>query len=347
MNMNRSKHTFSLAAGVLVLAAGLAAGCAKEGKTATNEDAKRFMDAWVSVHHPEAQPTGLGVYVIDDQPGDGSALGDEEYVFIERTVTDLDGTVTATTSEAMAVQVGSYDAANYYGPIVIRRNKAYTETGYLEILRGMRVGGKRTAVIPGWLNVTADYATAGEYVDNESGDNVICTLRLVDKYDDIYAWEIDTLERFVARWMEGVDSTAFGYYYKVLKPSPATTDIPNDSTFYINYTGRLLNGKVFDTTVADTAKRYGIYSSTKSYKPVRITKNEDFTAITMESASTATTGSGSTLVNGFSYTLSKMRRFEKGICAFSSLDAYGYAGSGSGIPPHAPVCFEIELVDTP
>ena len=345
--MNITKHTFSLAASVLALAAGLAAGCAKEGKTATNEDAKRFMDAWISVHHPEVRPTGLGIYVIDDQPGEGSALGDEEYVFIERTVTDLDGTVTATTSETMAVQVGSFDAANYYGPIVLRRDKAYTETGYLEMLRGMRVGGTRTAVIPGWLNVTADYGTAGEYIDNESGDDVICTLRLVDKYDDIYAWEADTLERFVARWMDGVDSTSFGYYYKVLVPSKSTKDIPNDSTFYINYTGRLLNGKVFDTTIADTAKRHGIYVSSKSYKPVRITKNENFTAITMESNSTATTGSGSTLVKGFSYTLSKMRRFEKGICAFSSLDAYGYAGSGSGIPRHAPVCFEIELVDTP
>ena len=137
--MNITKHTFSLAAGVLALAAGLAAGCAKEGKTATNEDAKRFMDAWISVHHPEVRPTGLGIYVIDDQPGEGSALGDEEYVFIERTVTDLDGAVTATTSETMAVQVGSFDAANYYGPIVLRRDKAYTETGYLEMLRGIDV----------------------------------------------------------------------------------------------------------------------------------------------------------------------------------------------------------------
>ncbi len=346
--MSILKNHLSIIAGTLALAA-LAAGCAKEGSTAKNEEAKRYLDAWITVHHPGVQPTGLGIYVIDDQPGDGAAITDGDlYAIIERTVTSLDGTVSATTHQSVAEQLGSYTDSKYYGPIVLTRDKSYTETGYLEMLRGMQVGGTRTAVIPGWLNVVKDHDTAREYLDKETGDDVICTLRLVDKCSDITVWEADTLERFAKQWMNGTDSTYYGYYYQQLKAPTSESDIPNDSTFYINYTGRLLNGKVFDTTIADTAKVHGIYSSTKTYAPVLVTKNEEFKSITVgANTSTSTSSSASTVVDGFAYCLSQLKRYEKGLCAFCSDYGYGYTGSGSAIPGYTPICFEIEIVDEP
>ena len=345
--MSKSYHKNPLLAIALLTA--VLAGCAKEGKTAKNEEAKRFLDAWITVHHPGVQPSGLGIYVIDDQPGDGASLTDQDlYVFIERTVTDLDGTVTATTSRKMAEQLGDVSEANYYGPVALVRDKGYTETGYLEMLRGMRLGGTRTAVIPGWLNVVKDHNSAEEYLKKESGDDVICTLRLVDKCSDILAWEIDSLERFAARWMGGVDSTYNGYYYKELQAPTSTDDIPNDSTFYINYTGRLLNGKVFDTTIEDTAKVHGIYSRSKTDGPVQVVKNEDFKSITVgANTSTSTSATASTVVDGFAYCLSQLKRYEKGRCAFCSDYGYGYSGKGAGITAFTPLCFDIELVDEP
>ena len=37
-----------------------------------------------------------------------------------------------------------------------------------------------------------------------------------------------------------------GFYYKQLQAPSDTTSFPKDTTIYINYTGRLLNGLVFD-----------------------------------------------------------------------------------------------------
>ena len=142
--------------------------------------------------------------------------------------------------------------------------------------------------------------------------------------------------------MERVDSTMFGYYYKQVNPPSDTTTFPKDTTFYINYTGRLLDGKVFDTSIEDTAKVYGLYSAKKTYAPKYVNMKENYKDITMGASSSET---GSTLVDGFSYCLSKMRTGEKGICIFYS--DLGYKGSGSGmIPAFSPLRFDIEMIGT-
>ena len=150
------------------------------------------------------------------------------------------------------------------------------------------------------------------------------------------------MERYTARMMNDVDSTFYGYYYQQLKEPTDTTTFPRDTTFYINYIGRLLNGQVFDTTIEDTAKFYGIYSSSKTYKPQMVKLNETYTEITLGGSSSS---DGSTTIDGFAYCLSKLKSYEKGICAFYSALGYKYSGSGNVIPKFAPLTFEIEIVD--
>lgn len=331
-------------------AAAVTVSCAKENSTSLNEDNKLYLEAWMSVNHPGVQPTGLGIYIIDDQPGTGEALEDKDlYYFLRYTSADLDGTIGSTTEEKVAQQTGSYTKGTYYGPAVVLNSKYMTQVGVLEMLKGMRVGGTRTAVIPGWLNTTLsvkeDYSTAEEFYNNKSGNDAIYTITLTDKTDDIYKWEVDSLERYTARCMNDVDSTFYGYYYQQLTAPSDTTTLPRDTTIYINYIGRLLNGQVFDTTVEDTAKFYGIYSSSRTYEPQAVTLNEDYTEITLGSSSSSSDGSST--IKGFAYCLSKMKAHEKGVCAFYSALGYGYSGSGSSIPKYAPLSFEIEVVDEP
>ena len=106
---------------------------------------------------------------------------------------------------------------------------------------------------------------------------------------------VDSLERYTARVMNDVDSTFYGYYYQQLKAPTDTTTLPRDTTFYINYIGRLLNGQVFDTTVEDTAKFYGIYSSSKTYEPKKVKLSENYKDITLGGSSTS---DGITTING-------------------------------------------------
>lgn len=327
----------------------MAGACAKEVTESKNGDNKLYLEAWLNTHFPNVKPTGLGIYITDDQPGTGASISDKDlYFFIRYTATDLDGNIGSTSEEKVAQQVGSYTKGNYYGPTVVLNSELATQAGILDMIRGMNVGGTRTAVIPGWLNVTIDgdegYKTGDDYFKNESGTNVIYTITLTDKTDDIHKWEIDSLERYTAHRMNDVDSTFYGYYYQQLKEPADTTTLPRDTTFYINYTGRLLNGQVFDTTVEDTAKFYGIYSSSKTYQPQQVKLNENYSDITLGGSSSS---NGSTTIKGFAYCLSKLKAYEKGVCAFYSYLGYGYSGSGKSIPKYAPLTFEIEIVDKP
>ncbi len=346
-----SKGITPFLCGLAAAIAVLPGACVKEETTTTNGDNKLQFDAWMSVHYPDAKSSGLGIYIIEDQPGAGEAVTDDDYfLFIRYTATDLDGNIGGTTEENVAQQAGSYDTGTYYGPSIVLKNKWMTQAGILDMLDGMKVGGTRKAIIPGWLNVALDdnedYSTAEEYLDNKTGSNAIYTLTLIDKTDDIYKWETDSLERYTDIHMNGVDSTMYGYYYQQLVAPSDTTTFPTDTTFYINYTGKLLNGKVFDTTVKDTAKFYGIYSSSTTYEPKLVTMKETYTSITIQSAS-STSSEGSTTISGFSYCLSKLKSHEKGVCAFYSGLGYSYSGSGNAVPKYAPLVFEIEVVDKP
>lgn len=342
MRIFTQKNT--ILAGIATAAVLLSGGCAKESSINSNEMAKSYFDAWMSVNHPGVSPTGLGVYILDDQPGSGSAISDNDFLFLEHTERDLSGNVSSTSVEKLSQQVGTYSAANYYGAEIFINNKAYTETGLLEMIKGMRVGGTRTAVIPSWLNTTADYDTEAEYLKKNEGTNAIFTVHLVDRTDNITKWEIDTLVRYVASNMAAVDSVMYGYHYKTIKEPTDTATFSSDTSFWINYTGRLLNGHVFDTTIEDTAKVHGIWSSSKTYAPMYVVMSENYTDITLGSDES---DSGSTTVGGFAFCLSKLRPYEKGVCAFYSELGYGYSGSGSSIPAYAPLVFEIEVVDNP
>ena len=131
-----------------------------------------------------------------------------------------------------------------------------------------------------------------------------------------------------------------GFYYKTLKPAADTTSFKKDTTIYINYTGKLLDGTVFDTTDERTAKDNGIWSSSRTYAPVLIKWGEKYSDITMGS-------SGSTIISGFGLTLWQMREFEKGVGIFISSYGYGASGSGESIPGYSPLVFEIEIVPKP
>lgn len=333
-----------LAASALILSP----GCAKEGGLDTSSTEKDYIEAWIKEFHPEAKKSGLGIYILEDEPGTGASLTDDDFfLFVNFTATDLEGNVSSTTYEKLSQQIGSYSAANYYGADVLIRDRAYSTVGILEMVNDMKVGGTRKAVIPGWLNVNDDYKTAEEYEKKSSGTHGIYTITIVDKESDIVQWELDTLGKYVMRnlGMSPADSVFKGYYCKTIKEPTDTATFTSDTNFYIHYTGRLLNGHVFDTTVEDTAKVHGIYSPSKSYTPMYVSPAADDYKDTQIAADA--TSSGSKTVEGFAYCLYKLRPFEKVICAFYSDLGYGYSGSEPSIPKFAPLVFEIEVVAAP
>lgn len=323
--------------------------CAKSEKTQHNEANNRYIASWISVNHPDAVKTALGDYILEDKEGSGSEYSGSNYVLVRYTVTDLDGNISSTTDAKTAQQVGTYDPSYYYGTMTWKTGEYVLPAGVEDILSGMKEGGKRKALVPSWLFTTKRYANPSDYYnkkddDSDSYSNAIYTIELVGWTDDVRLPQVDSMEIYAAKYLDGVDSLSYGFYYKQTKAPEDTAAFSKDTTIYINYTGRLLNRQVFDTTDPDTAKMYNIYSSSKTYAPVKITWGESESDITMTASESS---SSSSLISGFQKTLWQMRKYEQGIGMFMS--EYGYKGSGSGsqIPGYVPLVFEISIVDKP
>lgn len=324
----------------IAAAASLAAGCAKSASTGKNDLNKMYFDAWIKAHHPDAQKTRLGAYIIEDIPGSGELIGDSKkspYVYASYTVKDLEGNISSTTFSKVSQMLGDYDPTNYYGDHVVSRIENESYAGINDMLATMRVGGTRTAVIPGWLMTEAVYDSEEDYLKKISGTESVYTVSVSDRFDDVIQWELDSLETYMKHNYPGIDTLAKGFYYVQLKAPIDTTAFENEVTVHINYTGRLLNGQAFDTTIKDTAKVNGIYSASKDYAPSEITWNtEDYKSIKM--------GGDTDLIEGFTKTLSQMRTGEIGLGIFHSAYGYSSKGGGSAIPSYSPLIFEIQML---
>lgn len=341
--MFRMKMTgISRFAAVLGLLALVAVSCAKTEKTSTYDSAKRFVEAWMNVNHPGVLPTEDGIYMLEDMEGDGVLADTLSYLYVNYTVRTIKGIYDKTNSVDIAQQLGSYDKTAFYGPHIWRFDIGSQYAGVIDMVKGMKVGGKKTALIPRWLISLQDFDTEEEYLSSSKGgtEDFIYSIEIVDGTDDVLEWQEDSIDRFVARNFEEdmliVDTV--GFRYICLKEPKDSVSFPVDTTVYINYTGRLLNGQIFDTNVEKTAKDAGIYNASRSYGALPVSWGETYSDLTLD---------GSSVVSGFSRTLWEMGKYEKGIGIFYSEFGYSASGSGSTIPEYSPLMFEIEIVDKP
>lgn len=336
----------------LVMAAALLCGaCAKEYKANTTQLTRDAFDAWVKVHYPNAviDSTPWGVLVIEDKAGAGAVIPDTSYVCMEycREIMET-GKIETYTSADVARQLGKYNESNYYGPRLQYIAKGISWLGISEVIEGgpklgrMKEGGTRKVIMPAWLATPPkdSYKDVKDYIANVSGSNYIYTITTGKIIKDPQQWQIDSIKNYLAAAKFKADTTVSkGIFYGMRKAGSSDRKFPNDTTIYINYTGRLLNGKVFDTTLKDTAKVHGIYSASRTYQPVSITTAADSTAYKM--------GGSSDVISGFSLTIHQMHPHEHGTGLFVSDYGYKDTGSGESIPPYSPLIFEIEVVDKP
>ena len=109
---------------------------------------------------------------------------------------------------------------------------------------------------------------------------------------------------------EGVKVTASGLQYKVLTSGTGKTPTANDNVT-VHYTGKLVDGTVFD-------------SSVERGQP--------------------TTFGVSQIIPGWTEALQLMHEGDKWMIFIPSELAYGAQGAGGQIPPHSTLIFEVELI---
>lgn len=121
-----------------------------------------------------------------------------------------------------------------------------------------------------------------------------------------------TGEKFLAenKTKEGVKTTSSGLQYRIIKPG--TGKKPNDSSMVtVHYTGRLINGKVFD-------------SSVQRGEPAKFAVNR--------------------VIKGWTEALTMMKEGAKWELYIPSELGYGDRGAGADIGPNEVLIFEVELI---
>lgn len=80
----------ALSTALYISAALLIAGCAKTVTPGPNEANKRYFDAWMQLNHPGIEPTGLGIYIIDEEEGNGAAVTEKGFALVDYKISSLE-----------------------------------------------------------------------------------------------------------------------------------------------------------------------------------------------------------------------------------------------------------------
>jgi FKBP-type peptidyl-prolyl cis-trans isomerase len=308
----------------------MATGCASYPDTNTDDTERRILEAHVAVHYPanqypNLQQTASGLYFMLDGPATaGATPKDGEYAFVRYTAYDLSGNVVMASDsvansnvDSIARRLGIFSYARYYGPKPWGIGHSSLYAGLEEALQKMNEGEKARVLMPSWLSTIG----GGE---RQLTAPVVFDIELLRVVPDMTRFEVDTLSAYNAarRYQATPDEDRF--YFVDSKPGTGELAAIGD-TFHLRYIGSLLDGFVFDTNIADSARYYRIYNGSKTYETMSVVYAEEMS-----------------LVDGFKRALEKMTPGGEAITFFPS--ALGYKETGSGeIPPHAPLCFYIKM----
>ena len=330
---------------ILLPAALLLAACAKSESESDNDATKRYVEAWMYVHYPDIEATDPGYYLLEETEGTGMEYSGEYYVWLNYNTTDLDGNYSGTTYKTIAQQIGDYEEPYYYGPQWMVNAESAMPAGLAYLLEGMRIGGYKKAVIPSYLNTYSRYDTAEEYLSHSTSYSTsIYEITLMDFTDDIVMWEVDSLERHMDMYYDGLDSLAYGiYYYQTLEPTD-TTSFDEDTTIFIDIIARRLDGQVYETTIEDTAKFYGIYDEDQTYEPFGVAFGDEWSDLDYDDDDDEDYYN---LLSGMKYALYQMRPYEQGTVFFMSYYGFYYSGNDDYVPAYSPVMVEMSIVDDP
>ncbi len=302
--------------------------CAEEKVESDKDIQERILNAVVATKFPSAQVRDNGLVVIDYQQGTGDTLDKYEGGYFEYTTQALSGNYAETTDEELAQVLGTYAKSNYYGPKLFQIGYQTTYAGLEEIMTGMQVGGKAKFILPPWLTYIEGVGSSNS---TGSGDwnvatSVIYEVELKEVITNILDWQADTMKAYANTHYPGLDTLSANFYFKKLYDAGGDT-LENQSV-NVRYVGRLLDGWVFDTNIADTAKKYGIYDSTSDYEALSVQFSENLETMIEDNS----------LVRGFCMALKNMSNGDEAFTMFYS--EYGYSSSGSDqIGPYQPLIF--------
>lgn len=141
----------------------------------------------------------------------------------------------------------------------------------------------------------------------------------------IQSEENANIDKYVVEHKLLVKATPSGLKYIVTQPSLKPKPLAGD-TVLVNYVGRRLDGKVFDSSIETTAKEAGLQQQGRVYEPIKF----------------ALGAQG--VIPGWEEGLLLLNEGSKATFIIPSKLAYGERQSGPDLPPFSTLIFDVELV---
>src|SRR5574344_214430 len=344
--INRFKTVLMLALGLLAFCS-----CAKDEDESSRSIQERILNSYIKVNYPNATKLPSGLTILEEKEGTGTtALKDDMVCYVHYNTYSLEGTCLSTTDSALARHLGTYDASVYYGPTFFNIGTGQTAMGLEEMYKRMKKGGYLKAIVPPWLTSYSTSYSGSTSSTQESSVNVIYEVTMGDVISDLEKFQKDSLESYSNKYFGGLDSTAYGFYFKNYTHPKGLADadtIAASTNVNVWYIGRLLDGYVFDTNIEDTAKKYGIYSADDTYTALSVEIQAKYTD--MSTSTSSTSSSDGSVVSGFARALKSMTILDHATAFFSSSYGYGSTSSmssGKGVPEYSMLRFDIWMANT-
>lgn len=137
--------------------------------------------------------------------------------------------------------------------------------------------------------------------------------------------ENSSLAKYLAENKINPLKTASGLRYIITKPSVKPKPAKGDTVF-VNYIGKTLEGKVFDSSIEAEAKKAGLEQPGRNYEPISVVL-----------------GQGS-VIAGWEEGIQLLNEGAKATFIIPSDLAYGPQGAGKDIAPFSTLVFDLEIV---
>jgi FKBP-type peptidyl-prolyl cis-trans isomerase FkpA len=141
----------------------------------------------------------------------------------------------------------------------------------------------------------------------------------------IKAAELTDANKYVADHKLILKTTPSGLRYVITKPSVKPRPLKGD-TLLVNYAGRTINDKVFDSSIESVAKAAGLQQPGRNYEPIQVI-----------------VGTGG-VIPGWDEGLLLLNEGSKATFVIPSALGYGPQGQGDDIKPYSTLIFDVELV---
>jgi len=143
--------------------------------------------------------------------------------------------------------------------------------------------------------------------------------------DEMKSAETAALTKYIADNSLQLTTTASGLKYKVTAASVKAKPVKGD-TVLVNYVGRTLDGKVFDSSIEAEAKKAQLEQPGRTYEPISVVVGEG------------------QVIPGWDEGLLLLNEGSKATFLIPSDLAYGPRGAGQDIKPFSSLRFDLELV---